>query len=262
MGTVPETLRAFGPTTLVVRAVDAVLATMGAQPPLGAVPDVAGVVEALAAAEGIRASVAAAEALALDATSERVLAIGAAVDGADRHLARTATPGPGPERPQGTADGPPLVELQAQDAALKLLAIAAIARTCGGLKRLPSGRALVAVWAAVDVALPLGGTDVARMMATHRGTQAIRLSALLPPEVCTGLDPVVDGLIPIGQRQVDAAVARVDGIAAALAPFVPGLLASSEGAAERIALQTDRLPVYKWLAARIAAEHAAMRASG
>jgi hypothetical protein len=64
------------------------------------------------------------------------------------------------------------------------------------------------------------------------------------------------------QREVDRSVSRLARIVEALAPYVPDLLPGTPGAAQTIAVKMDRLPIYKWLGARLAAERAVLEASG
>ncbi|MEQ1502950.1 MAG: hypothetical protein ABMB14_12005 [Myxococcota bacterium] len=255
-GVVSDTLRAFAPSTLVVRAVDAVLAaTPGASAiaQYGLVDDVVAAI-APGASDDVRAR---AHTLVDDPVAARILAVGTAIDGADRDLPRAIRRG---------GDG---LALQAEDAALKALGLGWFARMVGvgepaaraeALRSLPSGRALIAVWAAVDVALPLQGADVARLVADRGPAQGARLVSLAGEDAMDGVTTVLGGLGPVLQQAVDIAAGRIAALAEALAPFVPGLIATAEGAAEQIAVQSDRLPMYKWLAARLAAEHAVLRA--
>lgn len=247
---VAESLRAFGPSTLAVRAVGEVLGTLASDPlPAYRAPeDALGVV----APESAARLAARAEVLADDALSRRIVAVGTAVDGADRAVARALARTPS----AGDTLAP-----QAEDAALKLLVLGWLASVTRGLVPLPSGAALLRVWAAVDVALPLGGADLSRMLGEQRSAAAIRLVALCGEEGMEGMHTGTDGLLAAAQREVDAAAARTEALALALAPFVPGLMASDRDAAARIALGADRLPLYKWLTARIAAEHAVARAA-
>ena len=238
--TVPASMRAFGPTTLVVRAANAVLTTLEAPvaPAWLTVGD---------AAAALGAPVALADTLAADSASADLLRVGAAIDGADRALAR-----------QVRAED--ALAFQAEDAVLKLLMLGwARGATGGTLLDLQFGRVALLVWAAVDVALPLGGADVAWMLRDHRTAQSIRLVSLCGEAGMDGLQRNVDALVPAAAEAAARATARIDALAEALAPFVPGLVASGEGAARRIALQGDKLPLYKWLATMIAAEYAAAR---
>jgi hypothetical protein len=266
MSTVPDTLRAFGPQTLVVRAVQALVAGMpGEKPvvPYTSLEDVVGAVRP-SADPSVRA---AAETLALDPIADAMLQLGAAVDGTDRLLARQLSP-------SQLVPGTDAHTVQAEDATLKALALASFARRVSAgepagkpadrarVMELPSGRLMALVWACVDVALPLGGTDVVRMVALHQATAASRLAALGGEQALDGAMTTWSAIAPPLQELVDRASSRTDALAAALAPFVPGLIAKLDGAAERIAAQSDRMPIYKWLAARLAAEHAVLRAAG
>ena len=264
MSTVPETLRAYKPSTMVVRAVDALLALLPGGKPVVQYATAGDAARALVP-EASEALVASVEALAADALSSGLVALGAAVDGADRQLAR---------RPLTAVDSSEEVHrAQAEDATLKALALGAMAWRAGAqpgadaasraaaFAALPSGSLLMRVWSAVDVVLPLGGTDVARMVALHQAQEASRLAALGGEAALEGALSTWAALAPLIQPMVDEAAARSEAIAVALAPFVPGLLARGEGASERIALQSDRMPIYKWLAARLAAEHAVKRAT-
>jgi hypothetical protein len=260
MSTVPDSLRAFGPQTLVVRAVQALVAGMpGEKPvvPYASLEDVVGAV--LPSADR-----AAAETLALDPIADTLLQLGAAVDGTDRTLARQLSA-------NQLVPGTDAHTAQAEDATLKALALAAFAKRVSpgepaararAFMGFPSGRLMAVVWATVDVALPLGGTDVVRMVTLHQATSASRLAALGGEQALDGAMTTWGSLAPHLQELVDRAASRTDALATALAPFVPGLIARLDGAAERIAAQSDRMPIYKWLAARLAAEHAVMRASG
>ncbi|MEQ1567463.1 MAG: hypothetical protein ABMA64_17605 [Myxococcota bacterium] len=258
MSNLPDTLHAFGPSTLAVRAVGAVLSASGAAA-LDEMPTVEAALSTLLRTTGGPAASptvhAAAAAAATDLVSTAVLGLGAAVDGADRALGRD----------QVTDEGP-----QTADAVLKAWAMAAIARRLGGadpaarvarLLELPSGKAMVVVWAAVDVVLPLGGVHLDTVFAQHRVATASRLAALAGEEALDGTSAVLAALTPALQAQVDRTVPLSGAIAHALAPFVPGLVPQS-GAEQTIAVRSDRLPLYKWLAARIAAEHAVRRAAG
>src|SRR5688572_29369202 len=137
MGTVPETLRAFGDTTLVVRAVSAVLAVFPGAPILRPYRTVDDAVEVLApeAPDAVRT---AARLYAEDPVASRILAMGAGIDGADRQLARSAEVGS---------------EGHAADAVLKALGLAWFAHATGqgdpsarieGFRALPAGRAMLA----------------------------------------------------------------------------------------------------------------------
>lgn len=264
MSTVPDALRVYHSGTLVVRAIDALVAVMPGMPPVTPYGSVGDALVALSPqSAGDEAKLRALEALAIDPIANSIAELGAAVDGSDRVLARQLLHPPHVEDPH---------ESQAGDAALKALAIGAIARRISGssepgararaLTALPSGQLMLAVWAALDVALPLGGTDVAKMVSIHQAAESSRLATVGGEHALDGAVPSWAALAEIAQPLVDAAASRTEVIARSLAPFVPGLISRSEGAAERVAVQSDRMPIYKWLAARVAAEHAATRVLG
>lgn len=261
MGSVPETLNAFGENTLVVRAVSVVLAAVPGAPSIVPYRTVDDAITAVApfASDACRAV---ARSYAEDSVACRILEMGAAIDGADRQLARVTAAGG--------------LDAQAADAVLKVLGLAWFAHATGrgessarveGFRSFPAGRALLATWAAVDVVLPLGPTDVGRMVAAHRTAAATRWVAIGGEHAMDGIGAVSDAIAPTLQKVVDAAAKRSDHLASVLAPFVPGLIPAAQdrsapppGASEQIAVQSDRMPIYKWLAARLAAEHAAARA--
>lgn len=255
MPTVAATLQAFGPTTLAVRAVAAVLGTVpgaGSLQPWSSVDDA---VRELrpdagdAVLDDARARVDA-------AWASELLDLAGRVDALDRRLATHHVPGEG-------------LEAQGGDAVLKLLLLAVLASRGGTgapearvetLRTARAGRALLAWWAAVDVTLSLGGAEVGRLLAAHRAEQSGRLVSLGGEHVLDGVGPVLDAMLPTAAKVVDASAKRADTLARALAPFVPGLVVASPDVAEVVAVRADRLPVYKWLVARFAAELAARAA--
>jgi hypothetical protein len=258
MSTVLETLHAFGPTTLVVRAVGALVEAMPGGHTLPPYPNLEAALQVLAPGASPEVA-AAARANVDDAVAAGVLHLGASVDGADRALVRR-TP----------AGGAAPIEDQASDAVLKALALAGLASRVGtgdpparvaAFRALPAGEVLLLTWAAVDVILPLGQTDLARLFPSQ-AEQASRLASVGGEALLEGVVPVLRELVGPMQQVVDALADRSEAAARALAPFVPGLVAGEAGAGERIALQSDRLPIYKWLAARLATEHAIRRATG
>lgn len=249
MPTVAATLHAFQGATLVPRAVAAVLAVVPNAPVLAPWAEVDDAVRERHP-DADEALLGACRALADDAVSQAVLDLGTHLDAADRALGKHVRGGP--------------VEPQAEDAVLKALAIGWFSARTGGaevFRALPSGRALVAWWAAADVALPLGGGDLGTLLAGHRATQASRLASMVGEEAFAGTVAALEALQPTLQKVVDAATKRSDALLRALAPFVPGLVADGAGADEEVGARADRMPVYKWLAARLAVEHAIARAS-
>jgi hypothetical protein len=258
MLTVPEALHAFGPTALAVRAVQALAGALELPRPVP-YPTVEAVVDALVAAPR-RASVRErALAASLSARASRTLAIVSAVDLEDRALVREL----GLDAYE--------TEPQANDAVFKAIAIADLIResfqadpeaAVSSTFSLPSGPLLAAVWAAMDVALPLGTCDLASLVKEREATQAGRLDAAVGGAAEPGRRAVLEALVPWLQREIDRAVGQVPKLIAALSDFVPGVEPATPGAARTIAVKMDRLPVYKWLGARIAAERAVLEASG
>ena len=205
---------------------------------------------------------AAARSYAEDAVACRILAIGAAIDGADRQNS--------PDH-RGWR-----TEAQAADAVLKALGLAWFAHATGrgesaarveAFRSLPAGRALLATWATVDVCLPArrrrrGPDDHHPPHGLHHPVVPIA-----GEHAMDGIGAVSDALAPVLQKVVDTAAKHPEPLAELLAPFVPGLIAASPDrvtppprADEQVATGSDRMPIYKWLAARLAAEHAAARA--
>lgn len=258
MLSVPEALHAFGPSALVVRVVQALAAALELPGP-SSYPTVDAVVDELVPVARRSAVRGGALTAALASRSASILAVANAVDAADREIVRHL----GPDAY--------LAEPQADDAALKAVAIAGQFRhafdgdalsVVRRVWQLPSGPLLVAVWAAVDVALPLGATDLRTLLAERELAQSRRLDAMAPSPGIEARRAVLEQLLPTLQREVDRSAARVAEIIAALSSFVPGVLPGTPGAAQTIAVKMDRLPIYKWLGARLAAERAVVEASG
>jgi hypothetical protein len=139
----------------------------------------------------------------------------------------------------------------------KAIVLAAIAARSGGvpaLESMPSTRAWIAFWASVDVVATLGAVDVKRLVAAHDLQARNRLAGALGEDALFGVDGALAALVPSLQREVDAATGTVDAVAKALAPLVPGIVAPGPDAAAVVGTRADGLPVYAWLAARLAVE--------
>jgi hypothetical protein len=249
MASVSQALALFGPSSLTWRLIAAVLGAMPKAPDLVHYASVAEAARSVAPA----VDPAAADARAATEPVEELLWMGRLVDATDRDR---------PFRMDGEHD----LEVQADDAILKALALGWWAwRTGAGtaeeraevFRVRPAGRALVAWWAAIDVALPLAGGDLEALIAARGSQQLSRLAALAGEHSIEGALPATRALVPTLQRVVDLATRRSEALAMAAAPYVPGLLARADGAEEAVGARADRMPAYKLLAARLAAEHAA-----
>ncbi len=246
-----DALASFSPETLSWRLVQILLGEVGAPDlvPAASVAEVARLLRPQATADRVAAAVA----LAASEPVDDVLYVAELLDAADRghRVAFGRTPS---------------LDVQADDAVLKALGLGWVAwRTGAGsvearVERLlgtPSGVAWAAVWACVEVVLPLGGADLRHLFNEHGSNQANRLASLADPISLEGAQPALSALAMPLQAHVDALVPRAADLTEALAPLVPGLIASRVGAEEEVAHRADRMPLYQMLGARIAAEHAA-----
>ncbi|MBX2799393.1 MAG: hypothetical protein KTR31_17085 [Myxococcales bacterium] len=245
MQSVDEALAAFGPDALCARLVASVLAEIPRAPAwvhYGSVAE---------AAEIHRRSVdptqlAAALARARTEVSTSLLQVGQQLDVADRH------------RDLGFL-GRHDVDAQTDDAAMKAAALGWFASRCGGASsfvELPAGRSMLAWWAAVEVALPLGERRVEALLAERSQGQMNRLAALVGDHTLQGAYPAMRALTPMLQKVVDLACGRSEDLVVATAPFVLGLVDHTPSAPLDVAARADRMPVWTLLAARLAAERA------
>lgn len=246
MVSVDEALHIFRPEVLSVRLVSAVLAQVPGAPAYvhyGSVADAVRAVNASATPEQI----AAAEARAQEGPSSRLVWMGRQIDATDR------------ARPflfEGEDERGP----QADDAVLKALALGWFAARCGGVEaftQLGAGQAMITWWASVELVLPLRTTEIEPMLAQRGVAQLSRLAALVGEQELTEVRPMTLALLPSLQRAAQLCSEHVEALVRASAPFVPGLLASPDGADEAVASRADRMPVFKLLSARLAAERAA-----
>jgi hypothetical protein len=131
---------------------------------------------------------------------------------------------------------------QAADAALRALVLTAWGERMGGMVRLAASRAgqqVLATWAALDVVLPLGDIEVARVLGPHLADQARRFEAVTgvaAPRALAG--------VALLQERIEAAASCRE----ALRDGVRAVLWTSDG---RLAWRPDRLVFYGRLGAQL-----------
>ncbi|MCB9684328.1 MAG: hypothetical protein H6735_04720 [Alphaproteobacteria bacterium] len=174
---------------------------------------------------------------------------------------------------RGNADLGPVLRQQRADAALKALALAWVVTTLlpvdadrrvGLLLSLPAGRALVATYGAVEVALPfrdqLGDTPfVAELVRTHARAMGDRLLALVGPDDLEDAHATLADLVAVLERSARDTVPHAATLAEQLRTVVPAggrAGAMLGGLVDVAAAGADALPVYRFLVARLAVEAA------
>lgn len=275
--TVLARLAEFQPTDATVRLVDGLLKIVPGAPQLQPYPALP---SAVAAMGGTDADVARVTPLLNDEAVRDVLWMTRMVDTGDRGYA-VATGlvsavqfflGGKEKRGQALETD----KQQRNDAVLKALALAYIAfngfegpipQRAKAFVSTPSGQALLAYYAAVEVALPFadnaltsGGDLVDQLMDNHGGKQLERLSSLAGGRSMDGVATTLSALTGPIKTAVDAVWPHVDKIADVARRHLPGALATGDKVAGALAGVADVMPVYRYLGGRLAAEAAIVKA--
>ena len=173
-------------------------------------------------------------------------------------------------------DGGPGVGADAQqqaDAALKALGLSFIVASLipgtpeqrvQRLKHLPTGRALLTTYAAVEMALPLhGGTHIptVRAISEARGKQiAGKLMGVIGRSGLDEAQATLDALIDTLDASVRTVAPHTTQLADTLGAILPKVVHRKGGAlADVVAAGADALPIYRYLCSRLATESAVLQ---
>lgn len=165
---------------------------------------------------------------------------------------------------------------QRNDAALKALALAymawkafpgSIPERVRAFSSAPAGQALLAWYAAIELALPFadnaaqgGGQLVDRLFRSEGAAQLKKLGSMAPGRDLGGVGEALAALTePIG-RAVDAVRPHLGSVVNSAQKNLPGAVDAADKVAGVLANAADVLPVYRYLGGRLAAEAAVLRA--
>jgi hypothetical protein len=168
---------------------------------------------------------------------------------------------------------------QRNDAVLKALGLAymaykafpgSLADKARLLRESTAGQALVVYYGAVEVALPfadnaasLGAGGLEKLLASQGSAQAARLAQMGQGHDLGNVREMLTQVTSQLQSAAGQASNYIQPMTAAIAPYIPGgatMGNAVDKAAGAVASAADVLPVYRLLAARLAAESAARRA--
>lgn len=168
-------------------------------------------------------------------------------------------------------DGGPGAGADAQqqaDAALKALGLSFIVASLfpgtpqervRALAHMPTGRALLTTYAAVEIALPLGQQvqpRTVRRLCEERGKQiAGKLMSVVGRAGLDEAQATLDALIEVLDNKVEAVAPHTERLADTLKSVIPNVIhGKGQTLADMIAAGADALPIYRFLCARLAAE--------
>jgi hypothetical protein len=170
---------------------------------------------------------------------------------------------------------------QRNDAVLKGLGIAymiykaypgSLTEKAAAFRSSAAGQAIAIYYGAVEVALPfadnavtLGSGGLSSMLNTQAGAQAQRLAQMAQGHEVGHAQEMLGQVTSQLQAVTAQAANYIQPMTQALAPYLPGATTignTTDKAAGAIAAGADILPVYRYLAARLVAESAALRALG
>lgn len=273
-------LEEFAPTDATPRLVNAVLTAMPGVEPL---PPYPGLAAAVAAMGGTGAQMAGATAHLGNEDIADILWMSALIDTGDRAASvvtgvRSAFKlftGRGTEGNLSNA-----LETDTQqrnDAVLKALAIAYLAwKSSEGsipdrvktFTASPAGQAIIAWYAAIEVALPFadnaaqGGGQLVDKLFSGAPEQMKRLTSLAGGKDLGGVGQALSALTaPIG-KAVDAVRPHLDKVVGSAQKTLPGAVDASDKVAGILANVADVMPVYRYLGGRLAIESAVLRSRG
>ena len=165
---------------------------------------------------------------------------------------------------------------QRTDAALKALGIAYfVARLVPGdderrvrlMLALPAGRELIAYYAAIEVALPLGthakaadGRYVQDLVAQQGKSIGSKLLGVIGKQGMTDAFELLDELTVVMDAQSLSMVPHTAALADTLRSVLPPFIDTGSALQDLVAAGADALPVYRMLCARLAAEACLARA--
>jgi hypothetical protein len=272
-------LAEFAPTDATPRLVNAVLGALPGIEPLPAYPALATVVAALG---GTAADMPGATAKLDDANTADILWMSGLVDTGDKGYAVVSGVSTALKfffgKSENRAEALDTDDQQRNDAVLKAFALAylawkasdgPIAARAAAFASLPSGRALIAWYAAIEVALPFadnaatGGANVVDDLFERYGpAQFARLSALAGGRDLGGVQGALAALTGPIRTAVAAATPHVGTVADAAGKYLPGALNVGDKLAGLVATGADVMPVYRYLGGRLAAESVVLRGRG
>lgn len=167
---------------------------------------------------------------------------------------------------------------QGADAALKALAIAwmthqlfpgSVPEKVRALQSLPSGRALLTWYAAVEIALPFAddvatsaGSVIGKLFDKYGAGLGQRLEGAAGAGAGEAAAGVLGGLTGPLDEIIRGVSGQAGKIAEAAKTYLPPAIATAGTVAGAVATAADALPVYRLLGARVAAEAALLRAKG
>ncbi|MDP2315233.1 MAG: hypothetical protein Q8P41_20210 [Pseudomonadota bacterium] len=274
--TVLARLAEFAPTDATARLVDTVFTALPGIDPLTPYPALASVVAALG---GTAADMPKATAHLDDDASADILWMSGLVDTGDKGYAVVSGVSSALKFFFGKKEARKELldtdDQQRNDAVLKAFALAYLAwkssdgpipARAAAFARMPAGRALLAWYAAVEIALPFadnavsGGAHVVDDLFERYGAaQFARLSSLAGGKDLGGVQGALAALMGPIRAAVDAASPHVEKVAKAAGSYAPGALDVGDKLAGFVATGADVMPVYRYLGARLGAEAAVLR---
>lgn len=272
-------LAEFPPSTSTVRLVDAVFATLPGIDPLPPYPALPAVVAALG---GAATDMAAATAKLDDPASADILWMSRIVDTGDQGYAVVSGISTAVRfffgKAEARAEALDTDVQQRNDAVLKAFALAYLAwkasdgpitQRVATFTQLPAGRALLAWYAAAEIALPFadnavtgGGNFVGDLFNRFGPAQFAKLSSLAGGRDLGGVQEALSALTGPIRGAVDSALPYAGKVADAAGKYVPGALSVGDKVAGLVASGADVMPVYRYLGGRLAAEAGVRRALG
>ncbi len=275
--TVLARLAEFAPADATPRLVNAVLSALPGIEPLPPYPALPSVVAALG---GTAADMPLATAKLDDPDTADLLWMSSLVDTGDKGYAVVSGVSTALKfffgKAEKRADALDTDDQQRNDAVLKAFALAylawkssdgPIAGRAATFAAMPAGRALLAWYAAVEVALPFadnavtgGGKVVDDLFDKYGAAQFARLSALAGGRDLGGVQGALGALTGPIRTAVEGAWPHVGRVADAAGQYLPGALNVGDKLAGLVATGADVMPVYRYLGGRLAAESVVHRA--
>ena len=270
-------LARFGPRDVTVLATNGLLRVLPHADPLPPVQSMAEVVAALAGGAHPQA-VQRAEQLVSEQNARRALLLATGLDAGDGIITvfssiRSAVAlymgrHGGAAPPAGWSDH------QAGDAVLKAIALGHLLDLCfpdsedpvTELAGLPAGRALLAYYAAAEVALPFveilvdGEHALSAMLPEHADAQARKLATVVGSAAVQEAREHMPALAPTADTLVACTASHLGPLAKTAEGTVPGARGVVDKVGDVVAAGADVLPVYRYLGLRVVAEVAALRA--
>ena len=270
-------LARFGPRNVTVLATNGLLRVLPHADPLPPVVSMAEVVASIASDTHPQA-VQRAEQLVGERNARRALLLATGLDAGDGIITVFSSIRSAVALYMGRHGGkvPPTgwSDHQAGDAVLKAIALGHLLDLCfpgsedpvTELAWLPAGRALLAYFAAAEIALPFvevlidGEHALSEMLPEHADTQARKLATVVGSAAVQEARAHLPALAPTTDALVACTATHLVPLAKTAESTVKGARGVVDKVGDAVAAGADVLPVYRYLGLRVVAEAAAMRA--